>query len=448
MRTERSIIKIFASKLRSARDLQRFALAVMAVLSCSIVAGPVVAEEDRVAELERKVDVLTREIEQIRLGGASDSVTYASRFGFAPAASKVYHVGQGVSIGGYGEMLFENFDRFREDDVPANKIDQLDYLRQIIYLGYKFNDELLFNSEIEFEHAGIGGAATGAVAVEFAYLDWSRDPRFGVRAGMLLQPLGLVNELHESPIYIGARRPDVEQRIIPTTWRTNGAGVYGEIPAGLSYRAYFTEGLNARRFSASGGIRDGRQSGSFSRVVKPAFSGRLDYHGLPALLVGVSGYTGDSWQESQPIDTMITPRVTLFDVHARIMWRGLEARGVWAAGTLDDAADLSDKLGFTGGNRLGERFWGWYVESEYDVLPLFHPGTHYGLLPYVRYERYDTQDDVPGGTENPANERTVLTLGAGFKPHPNAVLKVDRQLRQNEAETETSQWNVQLGYLF
>jgi hypothetical protein len=408
-----------------------------------LIAAPAVADDaSRIGELERKVDVLAHELEQLRLGAAADTATYAPRFGLAPAASKVYAARPGVSIGGYGEMLLENFDRLREDEAVANRTDQIDYLRQILYVGYKFNDELLFNSEIEFEHAGIGGVMTGEVVVEFAYVEWSRSPRFGLRAGMLLQPLGLVNELHEPPVCIGARRPDVENRIIPTTWRANGAGIHGELPGGLAYRATVTD------FTASGGIRDGRQSGSRSRAVKPAFSGRIDWTGAPGLLVGAAGYTGDAWQEVQPVDTTLTPRVTLIDLHARFEWRGLEARALWVEGTLDDAGDLSDKLGLTGTSRLGESFGGWYVEAAYDVLPVAYAGTRYGLLPYVRYEAYDTQDDVPGGAESPANERTVLTVGMAFEPHPNVVLRVDRQQRHNEAETETSQWNAQVGYLF
>ena len=419
----------------------------LAVLAVMMVAAPARAQEERVAELERKLDVLTQEIEQLKLGSVADTAVYAPRLGLGPAAAKVYGVTRGVSIAGYGEMLLEKFDRERQDGAASGKLPQLDYLRQILYLGYKFNDELLFNSEIEFKHAGIGGAVNGEVVLEFAYLDWAPRRELGIRAGMLLVPVGLTNEWHEPPVFIGSRRPDVEQRIIPTTWRANGAGLFGEV-GGFSYRGYLTEGLNARKFTASGGIRDGRQSGSRSKVTKPALSGRLDYRGVPGLLVGISAFTGDSWQDPQPVDTLLTPRVTLFDVHARVQHRGLEARALFATGRLGDAADLSDKLGLAGSSRLGERFFGWYVEAWYDVMPLVSPGTRYGLLPYARYERFDTQEDVPGGSESPANQRTTITAGLGLKPHPNVILKLDRQLRRNQANTETSQWNAALGYLF
>lgn len=420
----------------------------LAMLAVVLVASPVRAQEERVTELERKVDLLTEEIERLKLGGVADTTVVAPRTGFAPAASKVYGIHRGVSIGGYGEMLFEKFDGERQDGVPANRTPQLDFLRNVLYVGYKFDDRLLFNSEIEVEHAGIGGAAAGEVVLEFAYLDWAPRRELGVRAGMMLVPVGLVNEWHEAPVFIGARRPDVEQRILPTTWRANGAGLFGELPIGLAYRVYLSEGLNARRFTAASGIRDGRQSGSRARVLKPALSARLDWIGTPGLLLGASTYTGDSWQEAQPADTLLRPRVTLVDGHARLDWQGVQVRAVLARGWLDDAGDLSDELGLTGSGRLGRSFWGYYVEAAYDVLPLAHPGSRVGMLPYLRFERTDTQDDVPGGSENPANDRTTITAGLALKPHPNVILKMDRQQRRNQAKTETSQWNAAVGYLF
>lgn len=439
----------------------------LVVLAMALLAMPTHAQEERVAELERKVDVLTQEIEQLKLGGAADTAAYAPRFGFAPAASKVYGVGRGVSLGGYGEMLLERFDREREDGVPSGAADRLDYLRQIVYLGYKFGDELLFNSEIEIEHAGVRDEAqvageadlitgeveaeaelTGEVVLEFAYLDWSRRREFGVRAGMLLVPVGLINELHEPPIVLGSRRPDVENRILPTTWSANGIGIFGELPGGLGYRAYLIEGLNGEHFSASSAIRGGRQNGSQSLATRPAVAARLDYTGTTGLLIGGSLYDGGAWQGAQPLGVEVSSRVRLVDLHGRWQWQGLELRGLYAHGSLSDAGDLSDALGLAGNDRLGATFSGFSVEAGYDVLPRVRPGTRYGLLPYLRYERSDTQDDVPGGSEDPANDRTTLTAGLGLKPHPNVIVKMDRQRRTDQAQTATSQWNAAIGYLF
>jgi hypothetical protein len=266
---------------------------------------------------------------------------------------------------------------------------------------------------------------------------------------MVLMPVGITNELHEPTVFIGAKRPDVDNVIIPTTWRGNGAGLFGEFENGVEDRAYVTEGLDAMKFTAASPVRGGRQKGSKSKFTNPALVGRVDYAGVQGLMVGASAYRGDSWQElSTSVVSSLEPVTTLFEAHAMVQHRGLDARAVYARGWQRDAGALSDELGLTGMARLGEEFYGYYVEAAYDVLPLTNPNTRRVLEPYFRYEMIDTQSKVPGGMEDPENKRTVLTIGAAFRPHPNVVAKVDRQLRRNDARTATSQWNVALGYMF
>jgi len=434
----------------------------MTVMVAALVAAPAWGQDDRVAELERKVDVLTQEIEQMRLGALAETTAYAPRLGLAPAASKVYGVARGVSIGGYGEVLATRPDRERQDGAPSGGSDRVDFLRAVFYIGHKFSDELLLNSELEWEHGGIvdeaavqvdpqsgqGGAElSGEVTLEFAYLDWSSQRAFGLRAGKLLVPVGLVNEQHEPPVFFGARRPETERVVIPSTWGGNGLGVFGELSNGLSYRAYVMEGLDATGFSADQAIRGGRQGGQQSALRHPAFVARVDWTSAFGLAAGGSAFTGNAWQ-SQP-GVPFRPSVTLLDAHARIDWRGFQGRALFARGSLHDAAALSDELGLAGVERLGGRFWGAYLEAAYDVAPRITPGARYGLLPYVRYEITDPQDEVDvAGIEDPALHLRVITAGLAFRPDPNVVLKADREQRRNDADTEASQWNVAIGYLF
>ena len=78
------------------------------------------ADSTRIAELERRMEALTREIERLSLG---DEVVQAdtSIGGLGYGASKVYAIQRGVSVGGYGEFLYENYASTREDDAPANR---------------------------------------------------------------------------------------------------------------------------------------------------------------------------------------------------------------------------------------------------------------------------------------------------------------------------------------
>ncbi|HSE65041.1 MAG TPA: hypothetical protein VLG15_15655, partial [Thermoanaerobaculia bacterium] len=174
----------------------------------------------QIEELRRQIEVLTREIENLKTAAPEKAAPSGARgqFGFGPAAAKVYGLTRGVSIGGYGEVLYQNFDEDRDDGAPSGRTDEIDLLRGVFYFGYKFSDRFLFNSEIEYEHGttGSGSEAKGEVSMEFAYIDYLARSEIGVRAGLLLLPVGFVNELHEPPIFLGARRPEVENRILPT----------------------------------------------------------------------------------------------------------------------------------------------------------------------------------------------------------------------------------------
>ena len=408
------------------------------------VAAGMEAQPEQVAELERKVEILIEELERRKVGSGyrppGESV-----HGLGPAASKVYQVEKGVSIGGYGEMLYESFDSRRDDGEESGKTDQLDFLRAVLYFGYKFNDRILFNSEIEFEHADTG--ENGSVSVEFAYLDFMFREPINVRAGLLLTPVGFLNELHEPPIFLGARRPDVERVILPTTWRENGAGVFGDLGP-VAYRVYIQNGLDAAGFSAGGGLRGGRQKGSKARAEDFALTARFDWTIVPGLQVGVSGQVGDSGQGAMAASgEVIDGRVLLYDLHAEWRWRGLQVRGLLTEIEIGDAAQINELNGFTGDESVGAELRGYYGEVGYDVLS--QASTSQALIPFARYESWNTQQAVPDGfTANPMNNRNSFTLGLSYLPIPQVVIKVDYQERSNAAGTATDQINMALGYLF
>ncbi len=410
--------------------------------------------DGRLDELERRLMQLAEQVADLKAGDTAPAGSEpVSSGGLGPAASKVYGVGRGVSLGGYGEMLYENYDSTDEDGSPVSTRDQLDFLRAIIYVGYKFNDRILFNSEIEFEHATTGGS--GEVSVEFAYLDFLVRESFNVRAGMVLMPVGFVNELHEPPVFLGARRPYVEQRLLPTTWRENGAGFYGE-HGQLSYRAYMTTNLaavdgvsgGASGFSSSG-VRGGRSKGSKSSAEDLAFSGRLDWQPGHGILLGASFVSGNTGQSAvTPGGESIDGRTTMFDIHAQYHRNGIQARALFVDTEIEDVALINEFQGFTGSDSVGESQSGWYGELGYDLLAS-RTGSRRSLIPYLRYESYDTQEAVPAGfSRNPASEVTVTTVGMAWKPIPQVVLKADWNEISNEAGTGVDQINVALGFLF
>jgi len=400
--------------------------------------------DQRLAEIERQIEVLAGEVEREQLGEAAPAAE-TSEHGYGPAASKIYRTGQGLSIGGYGEMLYQGYDDTLDDGSDAGATDQLDFLRAIVYFGYKWNDRWLFNSEIELEHASTEDG--GEAAVEFAYLDYLWKPELNARAGLLLIPMGFINELHEPTTFLGARRPDVERFIIPSTWRENGFGLFGEAGP-VSYRTYVVNGFEADGFTADEGLREGRQAGAKASAEDLAWVGRLDYTPVPGLLLGGSAYVGSSGQGLVgPDGETVDVGTTIYEGHAEWRWRGLELRFLGTRADLDDVAALNRTLGLTGTESIGDELSGWYAQVGYDVLS--HRGSSQELIPYVRWEQLDTQSSVPTGfLRAPANDRESLTLGLAWKPFPQAIVKADYQDYDNGAGTGLDQLNVALGYIF
>ena len=121
---------------------------------------------------------------------------------------------------------------------PELEDGRLDFHRFVLLVTHAFCDRIRFVSELELEHALVEGLEeAGELELEQAYVDFLLSRGFNVRAGMLLMPVGIINERHEPPIYYGVERPFVDTVIVPTTWFEVGAGVHGEIGRGWRYRA-------------------------------------------------------------------------------------------------------------------------------------------------------------------------------------------------------------------
>ena len=401
------------------------------------------SDSAQIEELRRRIDLLAAELEQLRSGESPQVALTAGqreRLGLAPSAAATYRrTSEGVSFAGYGEMLLENFNGVNESGVGGAPTTRLDFLRAILYAGYRFNDKFLFNSEIEIEHAN-------EISVEFAYVDYLASDNLTLRGGMILLPLGLVNEFHEPTVFTGARRPETEQRILPTTWRENGAGILGS--AGIiNFRTYVTNGLRGAGFS-SAGLRGGRQKGAKALAANLAFSGRLDVTPVPGIVAGLGLYSGGSGQEQVVLDgTRLDVGTTVVEVHGQARLRGFDLRALFAQASVDQAGRASRALGLPVGSPIAKTMQGGYLQAAYNVLSQFT--TPLALMPYVRYEQVDTQHRVPAGFVRDLSRDGVLkTLGVELKPIPNVALKTDYQWIANEAGTGRNQFNVNLGYAF
>lgn len=356
-----------------------------------------------------------------------------SQYGLGPAASKVYNSTGGLSIGGYGEAYYQNLV---SDKGTGN--DKADMYRVVLYTGYRFSDNILFNSEIEFEHGG------DEVAVEFAYLDFLLNPAFNARAGLVLIPMGITNEYHEPVFFNSVLRPQVEQTIIPTTWREMGVGAFGQIAPGLTYKAFVVNGQDATGFSSSG-IRGSRQNGDNARAEDFAFVGNLEYSPMLGMTLGGSVYTGNSGQGQTFSGQKVDGRLNMYELHGVWQYRGLQAKALGVKGTIGDAATISTEVGST----VPTDFYGMYGEVGYDVMPMIKADSTQSVIPFVRYERYNTQDEVAAGFAKDLSKDVQLWVaGVNYKPHPQVAIKADYSNFAPKAGTKADTVNLGVAFVF
>ncbi|NND24585.1 MAG: hypothetical protein HKO00_01055, partial [Flavobacteriaceae bacterium] len=135
---------------------------------------------------------------------------------------------RGITVGGYAQIDYNQ---------PEGLNGNLDVHRLVMLFGYKFNDRVQFVTEIEYEHVK-------EVYIEQAFLSYNVNPNLNIRGGLMLVPMGIVNEYHEPTTFNGVERPNVDKSIVPSTWREIGIGVTGKFnEISLAYQAYLFNGF-------------------------------------------------------------------------------------------------------------------------------------------------------------------------------------------------------------
>lgn len=372
-------------------------------------------------------------------------------FSFIAVLSVNAQQDQGATLGGYGELHYNDVTYNENGEETSGT---LDFHRFILYAGYNFNDWITFRSELELEHTLIeaednGEAKGGEVALEQAYIDLRLQRELGIRAGLMLVPVGLVNPMHEPPTFNGVERPNVEEYIIPSTWRESGIGIYGSTKSGLSYQLYAMAGLAPNEITGSGGISDAGQSGFKSSTANLALTGRLDYRLGLNTSIGASYFFSQMSSEiedgsAESIATLDGATFNLVEGHIIYQKNRFEARGLLVYSGLSKAAELNQAFG----NNAGKSQFGGYAEVAYDILPFFAPGTTQKLKAFGRYETYDTQFTTVQIPDNSEFNRNEYTFGLTYKPAPQVAFKADYQLFQSAGDKNIHQLNLGVGYNF
>ena len=357
------------------------------------VAGLADDAADRLQRLERELDTLRAQVE-----ATADAVASA-----APADR--------TRVGGYGELHYNHLD------TPSGDRRSLDFHRFVLFFGHDFSDALRFQSELEVEHAVSGGDEPGEVELEQAYVEMDLTDSTVLRAGLVLLPVGILNETHEPPTFYGVERNPVEKHILPATWWEGGVGLSGRQAArGLSWDLLLHSGLKVDPATVS--IRGGRQKVAKADASKLAATGRLRYTAIPGLELAASLQWQDdiSQQTGDGVDG-----ATLLSTH--LAWRHgpLGLRALYARWDIDGAQARA----------LGrDRQWGAYAEGSYRVTPRL------GL--FARHNAWHTADGVDATQQN---------LGLNWWPHEDVVFKADLQW-QNADAGDADGFNLGIGYQF
>lgn len=350
-----------------------------------------------------------------------------------------------LSIGGYGEV---HYNQQISGNTRYNG--KMDVHRMVMFFGYQFNDKTSFVTEIEYEHVK-------ELYVEQAFINYNVRPNTSLRAGLMLVPMGIVNEYHEPTTYNGVERPNVDKYIVPSTWREIGVGVSGRLPnMPLKYQVYVMNGFNGYdgggKLRGSDGFRKGRQKGAESTFTSPSLSAKVDYYGVKGLNIGLAGYFGktqssefngldkdDDVAEEMADSTRVG--ISMLGLDFRYKVKALQLKGQYIQSFVSDVKDYNDKTG----KDLGKQMQGYYVEAGYDLLH----GKEQSLVPFVRYESYDTHHKVASNmTANKAYDREDFFFGLSYHLAKGAVVKADYQFSKDGNDVKKNFVNFGVGVWF
>jgi len=365
----------------------------------------------------------------------------------------------GLTIGAYGEVFFGAMQ-----NPAANGQWQhgFDARRFVLLPTYQITDNIIFNAEIEFEHAGSGfdndDKLHGTAEIEQLWVDFKIVDQFNWRApGVDLVPIGYINQHHEPTQFYSVFRPEIYNGLVPSTWKAPSTSIYGTIMEGVKYQVmlsasnedfgdsfdkrtdakmvapgpYFPgiDGLNALGFSNP-------PLGDFQQLSNTmAVSGRLDLAPsfAPGLAASVSAYYSPNTTPRGAHDDFGNPlgrsSLTLFDAELRyrVPNTGLELRGEYVKVIFGNPANLRANNDSDPTDNVGKTMWAWSGEAAYHFQLGTILNSEWEAVPFYRYTRENLQTAGFAGTDanlpTGAGQLQFHSAGIAIFPSPKLVLK-------------------------
>jgi hypothetical protein len=371
----------------------------------------------------------------------------------------------GMKIGMYGEIKFGSMQN-PNATIPGQWQNGFDMARLVLLPTYQVTDNIVFNAEIEFEHAGTGfdndDKLHGTAEIEQAFFDLRVNDHFTLRSpGVDLVPISFNNLYHEPTLFYSVQRPELANGLIPSTWVAPSAGFYGKIVDGLNYQVQFSQsaedfgddfdhrtdgqavvpfpagyaagvdGLNALGFSHA-------PLGDFTQLSNQvAVTGRLSYN--PSFVPGFAGSTAVYYSPN------ITPRgaygddghalgdnsMMIIDTEGRYRMpnTGLELRAEYAYVRFGNPENLRANNDTDDTNNVGKDMWGYSGEIAYHVPMGNILGSDWEAVPFYRYTHQNLQTGAIFGIDpnNPTGhgDTTFHDVGVAVFPNPSLVFKLN-----------------------
>ena len=382
----------------------------------------------------------------------------------------------GLSMGAYGEI---QYGLMQNPAAGGQWQAGSDAARRFVLLPtYAITENIIFNAEIEFEHAGVAfdndDKMRGSVGIEQLWIDFKIVDQFNWRApGIDLVPIGWINQHHEPTEFYSVLRPELYNGLIPSTWRVPGTSIYGTIADGVKYQImisaaqedfgdafdcrtdantvpkgsgtlpctqggpwYFpgVDGLNALSFSSPplGDFRQLSNSG--------AISGRLDFTepaSLRGLAWSVSAYYTPNTTPREAHDDFGNPlgksSLTIFDAEFRyrVPDTPLELRGEGVYVTFGNPASLRANNDSDPTNNVGKSMYGYSGEIAFHLPMGTILSSEWEAVPFYRYTYQNLQTGGFAGTDlnmpTGAGQQQFHNLGIAVFPSPKVVLKATYQ---------------------
>lgn len=363
-------------------------------------------------------------------------------------------------IGGYGEMVanFRNYgiNRFNGTSEGNSRVrrNTISIPRMVLAGDVKFNNHFRLGMEVEFEYGGTGQVYElentengeyevemekgGEVAIEQFHLTYHMNNYFNISVGHMIVPVGLTNSHHEPINFFGTLRPEGEASMLPSTWHETGlqvSGLLGRRWASLRYQAMVVAGLNANGFNRNqwaGKSSQGMFEGD--NFTCPAYAMRWEYTGVQGLRLGASAYYCPNVADNsdKPDTYHFKAPVFIWNADAQYSNKWVEARANVLQGRLSNSdllsaknVLLSNKSPYSRTAPIASLAVSYGAELGVRLKPLFSQHRYADILPFVRYEYYNTQQKVKNAVPDDRLKTSMWTVGLNYKPLPYLVVKAD-----------------------